>query len=483
MSDLETTSDWWLQLVRTALFGTTRRPVPPLPDLGIRPRPEAGPELALLDAAAVGSALRRAPAVPPHHGDPPETAPAADEPLVSPRATQLLHVLLSQDPAGARNREHLLAAWCEAAAGRRVPESSLPLVLHAGTTRPELRPHLAQCLGSRGRWLAGQRPEWSWALPVAAEPVDWSLATTDQRRIETIRVRRERPAAAVDLLRSTWSSDPARVRAEQLLWLRDGLGPDDEEFLEAALDDRAATVREAAAGLLDRLPGSARAERMRQRLQQLVTAGDRILVELPGDPDASARRDGLDRATVAGASRRGQWLTRIAAATPLDFWTRLSGLSIAATLDRIDGIGAAEAKEGIRLATLHQGDQDWAKALLAAAGTADPPLIALLADRDEVAITGIRAESDPKQIGQWIHQLPGPWSARLSREVLTALRTRAGLLAAPWLAEIGTRLHPDLAPFITEWLEHGKADPATVRELRMIIQLQSLQISISEALR
>ena len=49
-----------------------------------------------------------------------------------------------------------------------------------------------------------------------------------------------------------------------------GLGLADEPFLESCLDDRARPVREEACRLLDRLPGSARAARMADRLRPFM---------------------------------------------------------------------------------------------------------------------------------------------------------------------------------------------------------------------
>ena len=55
-----TVDEWWGQLRAAALVGTARRDVPPLPALGFLPRDGATREEALLDAAALGDAVRRA---------------------------------------------------------------------------------------------------------------------------------------------------------------------------------------------------------------------------------------------------------------------------------------------------------------------------------------------------------------------------------------------------------------------------------------
>ena len=106
-----------------------------------------------------------------------------------------------------------------------------------------------------------------------------------------------------------------------------GLGPDDEPFLERRLDDRARSVREDAAELLDRLPGSARAARMADRLRPLLTTHGTLRkhleVELPDDPDAAAVRDGLVD-PGPGVSKRACWLEQIVAGAPLEVWTEVT---------------------------------------------------------------------------------------------------------------------------------------------------------------
>src|SRR5206468_3036992 len=80
-------------------------------------------------------------------------------------------------------------------------------------------------------------------------------------------VRSSEPARGRDLLASTWARDPAADRAALVGLLAVSLSDDDEPFLEAALDDRSANVRQIAAELLARLPNSRRSARMAARLR------------------------------------------------------------------------------------------------------------------------------------------------------------------------------------------------------------------------
>ena len=190
------------------------------------------------------------------------------------RDLETVHDVRGDMPAGAQQRSALLAHWLRTAgaAGCRVPHGLLPGLLELATSHRELRRLAAAVLDRRGLWLAAMREEWSWALDaaagvdVAADPAvpadEWARLPSAERLAVVASLRSRDPAAARDLIASTWSSDAARDRRSFLETLRVGLGDDDEPLLERALDDRSQTVREVAAALLDGLPGSARAQRM-----------------------------------------------------------------------------------------------------------------------------------------------------------------------------------------------------------------------------
>ena len=116
------------------------------------------------------------------------------------------------------------------------------------------------------------------------------------------------PAAARDLLEAQWTTVSAKVRADAVRALGPGLSAADEPLLERALDDRAKSVREAAAAMLDRLPASARAARMADRLRRLVRVRGTLVrhleVDVPDAPDEAAVRDGLTAPAKGGRPRR-----------------------------------------------------------------------------------------------------------------------------------------------------------------------------------
>ena len=126
------------------------------------------------------------------------------------------------------------------------------------------------------------------------------------------------PAAALEALREVWPTESAATRADFLGLLADGLSPADEEFLEAALDDRSKEVRRGAARLLARIPGSQYGDRMAERMWSHLTVSQGVLaVDLPKRLSASMERDGIDSQNPEGIGKRAWWFLQIVANTPL----------------------------------------------------------------------------------------------------------------------------------------------------------------------
>ncbi len=144
------------------------------------------------------------------------------------------------------------------------------------------------------------------------------------RRVPAAASTRTRHARA---LVADWKTEKAEHRRRLLEALSGNLGPADEDFLEAVLDERAASVRAVAASLLQQLPGSALLARHGARLAALArftpaTAPgmlDRLLkreagpgtleLDLPPEPlPPDWLRDGIDpRAPKASARACMRW--------------------------------------------------------------------------------------------------------------------------------------------------------------------------------
>ncbi|MGH9277739.1 MAG: DUF5691 domain-containing protein, partial [Acidimicrobiales bacterium] len=271
------TSVVWDQLVSTALVGTERKPAPAAIDdvaamVGTDLRADSA-ERKLLTAAGVLAVCRRAGfPVPPPAGAaayPEPAAPDGRPPAPAP-ATQLLELVLSGQVTVAGGPVPLVTTWLEhcTASGHKVPGRLLPAILELGSRVRAVRDPALAAGGPALVWLAMWNERWKWAARPEALPAPDATADDTWRtgesaaRMAALRQLRERePEQALGLVHETWAGETAPDRAAILAELAVGLGPHDEAFLEAALDDRAKTVRSAAAGLLASLPSSRLAAR------------------------------------------------------------------------------------------------------------------------------------------------------------------------------------------------------------------------------
>jgi hypothetical protein len=500
---------WWRDVGNVALVGTARRPVPPLPDLGpagVGARPPGTPrEEALLDAAALGGAAVRA-GRRLAHTEPPEEAPDDRRPVAPRRAVQLLELVLTHPPAGAQQRTGLLVHWLRAAdeAGCRVPHGLLPMLLALATGTRELRRTTAAVLDERGRWLAGLREEWSWVAEAAAgaearnasrsegtapNADEWARLPSTDRVAVLAGLRAHDPAAARELVRSTWITDSARDRRTHLEALRIGLGPDDEPLLDAGLDDRAGTVREIAAELLDALPGSARAARMAARLRPLVRRtgllGRGVEVTLPAEPDPAATRDGLGKPPPR-RSARGWWLEQICAGAPLEVWSELTGADPSATVKRLTDARATDALAGIRRAVRARRDPEWAAALLERGW--DAALVPALPRerRERVVLQRVDATTDRvHELGAVVGSVDPPWSPDFSVALVSRLRASkvGSAMVVVTMPHLLAGLHPAALDPLERWIESTGADQTLSTNLRNLLQFHSVKRSITEAFR
>jgi hypothetical protein len=364
---------------------------------------DADPAAALLDAAALLTSARRAGLQTAAAGLPPPAPPDA-APELSAGACAVLGYAL-------RERDLLLLAdllTAAAGAGFRAAAPTLPSLLDAAARDSGLCPAVGAVLGERGRWLAAHRPEWQRAAAAArplrpgqltglagagparapgdgepgqldagalAQTAIWQVGCRAERRDWLAALRQRAPGPAREVLAAAWSRETGDDRAELLQVLAAGLSPDDEPFLESALDDRKGVVRQVAAALLAALPESAFARRAIDRGAGALRVERRELaVTLPEPGDTAAARDGIATAPPVAAIGAGAWrLTQFIAAVPLAEWTTRLGLAPEALAALpVTGGFRADVHAGWRLAAVARQDADWAAALLAADGE-DPP--------------------------------------------------------------------------------------------------------------
>jgi len=434
-------------LVRAVLLGTDREPVAPdeLPE-PIRNRlPSTDePTRLLLDAAALLAGQRKAGIQPATGIKPVDPAPVDPRPLVSPDAARRLARLLNGERAA------LLPEWLALAAnrGQRVPPERLPALATAAANRTALRMAVRAAAGPRGPWLAAHTAEWDF-LADAPEHTDesettWRYGGTVTRWAWLERARRTDPDGARAALAETWSSEPADGRAMFLEALSVGLGPADEEFLEAALDDRSGEVRRLAAALLVRVPCARLGQRMADRLSGLVHVSDDDLVfELPTECDNALRRDGVRQVPPTGTGSRAWWFRQIVAATPLSWWP---GRPAELLRRSVAGPGGAAAlHSALAAAAAEQRDPLWAQALLAVdlpAGDAADLVAVLPTDRWAGAVFVLAATNGLASLVGLVLGLPTPWPADLGRLLLDELAMQPHLRNLAPIADAAARAVP-----------------------------------------
>lgn len=445
----------YADLVAAATVGVGRRPVP-VTSLAGPAAEHAGvlagdPAASVLDAAVLLTVARRSGrrAEAGVSGPEPATADTAAE--LPTRAAILLGRAREADPG-------LLADLLTAAgaAGYRAPAPMLPALLDAAVRDRALRPAVGGVLGGRGRWLAGHRADWqrvaagAAAPDTAARPDVWQAGNRAERIGYLAALRHADPAAARELLAAGWASETGDDRAELLLALARGLSGADEEFLDAALDDRKGAVRAAAVRLLARLPESAWCRRATARavpLLRLAGAAPRptLVASLPSGLDPVAARDGIGgQPPPPGISVAAWQLTELIAAVPLGQWSGRFGLGAAEIVALpVSGDLAGHVHAGWRLAAARQASPDWAAALLAsgprhpqalrasgrppAAWPGDDQLAAVLppaARAARVAALLSRTSVTPAALAE-LAACPGPWPASLAEVVVSVLRTAA----------------------------------------------------------
>jgi hypothetical protein len=359
----------------------------------------------------------------------------------------------------------------------------LPALLDAARGRTDLRPAALEFAGPRALWLARLNPDWRFALRAAPgggaalphlQDDDgirqlWQEGLFAERVALLSALRSRTPAAARDLLASTWGTERAEDRLMFLDSLREGLGPDDEPFLEQALADRSRNVRATAAELLSALPGSALAARMAVRAEACVaidhtrsarpsgTGGDipggttqatvTIAVEAPHECDPDMERDGVVAKAPAGRGERSWWLGQLVEAAPLGTWSRRLGgrppreILALPVADGWQGeLHAAWCRAAVR-----QRDAAWSRALLGdpSAPEAGGPGAVSLAERAKLLgtlgaaeraewVAGFIAAHGLSEAFQLLGVCAVPWAAPLGRAVVDALNIARDAGSYPW---------------------------------------------------
>lgn len=323
-------------LTQIALLGTERQSLPSSPadsPLGqLLARIDVNQrEQALLKAAALVAQYERAGNLPVKTGQA-DVPPCSPEslPWVGARAGGHLLTMLGGE------KDELLPEWfalCKQSQQLAPPEA-LPMLLSLGKAKADLREPILTVLGERGRWLATQLSEWSWVAGETQDESIWQTGEPAARLMFLRKLRQSDPAKARELLAAVWEQEQPDERSAFVQALSVNLGPEDEAFLESALDDKRKEVRRRSADLLIRLPESALVKRMQERLLPLLkfTPGEAgsilklkkgtkaaLEITLPTECNKAMQRDGIDVKPPQGIGEKAWWLVQMLKAVPLKF--------------------------------------------------------------------------------------------------------------------------------------------------------------------
>ena len=295
-------------------------------------------ERRVLLAAGAFDVFRRAGRLPARVAQLPPPAPADHRPACGEGATGVLREMLNVHPGLLVEAFALLDR-----AGLRLPSTLLVATLELADKALRYAAH--PVLGTRGQWLAGHRPDWSWAHRTGTTTdLDemqrvWQEGRLDERLAVIARLRAVQPDVAREWVAAVWPREKADVRLELVSALDAQLSTADEEWLMVALRDRTAAVRGTAAALLARLPGSQVAARAAARADDYLawtasssgpsnrkveggsTPGDTLHVTPPLAVDPAWESDGLIVKPPRGSGERAFWLTQALSLVDPGHWS------------------------------------------------------------------------------------------------------------------------------------------------------------------
>lgn len=432
---MSTTEQVWAELLSSALVGLQRRPCTvgstggPL-DAVVRAG--AVDEGALLHTAGVLTVARRAGAAA-RRSAAPDAIALPDEAVTGAAASARLSALLGavRSAGDQRGARRLLHEWLEIARGQGLvaPAHLVPVLLDLGAQDGTLRDLIQAVGGARAAWLAGLRPqEWGWSAPERElTEADWDEGTDRVAYLDQL--RRRDPAAGRELLLRTWKDESAADLAKLIRVCWHGLSMDDEPWLEKALDDRRSQVRSAAVPLLQRLPASAYAARMGERVTAMCTATGKgsLTVELPSAYDAGMRHDGIEEKPKYGQGPRVWWLEQIIESAPLASWREIDPDIDRLLRRRINDDLRQVVHRALTQATLNQRDAEFALHL-ARQSTVVPhaarSLILLLPPDQAARVTVEALQAKASYAAAFLSAVPAPWPPTVVAAVVARLTDR-----------------------------------------------------------
>jgi hypothetical protein len=288
-----------------------------------------------------------------------------------------------------------------------------------------------------------------------------------------------------------WKTEKADSRVQLLAAFAAGRSDSDEPFLETALDDRAASVRQAAAGILATMLGSGLASRMLARADAMLSTKMSglfrkalvVVCSPPTEVDKTWTRDGIAENPPAGVGKRAHWATSALSLVPPSHWSERFEAQPEALIagvahdDYADAVVDGWTQAAARFSNV-KGSTAWLTALaghwMAALNTCEdnallrtterlaavmPKLDRTDAERVIQAAFGFRADRQAMVLGKFLADVPGPWSIEFGKHVLrdakAAIQSSDEERAWAWsrLLEIAATALPDelLATDLETW--------------------------------
>lgn len=357
----------WQDLLKVALLGTengrfSEQTLQALQAQGIDVQQE--PATVLAQGAALLAQLKKAGfRLETFEGELPKPVQASAENYLSPKSARHLEMMLSG------RFEAVLPEFMALALENKktLPPESLPDLLNQKNGEAMLEKMLP-AIGESGRWLLAQNPAWVRRFLLDPSGLNWYFGDHDER-LELLRhLRKTDPDESLDYLQDTWRTESASDKEEFLTTFWSGLNPNDEPFLEACLDDRRIEIRELAAALLAKIPGSAVSERTWRRAAACFDFdGKTLKINVVGEGEATAKRDGilLKHPNWKGGAK-AIFLGQVVSFVPPERWEAFFQNTPAAILKIFrQSDWAKTLLQAIQEATLFFENEDWLEPLLA----------------------------------------------------------------------------------------------------------------------
>jgi hypothetical protein len=335
--------------------------------------------------------------------------------------------------------------------GMHLPYDLLPLALNK--SGKALRTALFPVLGERGIWLSRFNPAWNWVqdflpadesgLPADAETI-WQEGTAAQRVEILRRLRAVDSEKGRAWLEAVWKQEKAEMRCDLLETWETSLSADDGDFLEKALDDRAASVRTVAVSLLTHLPDSAFATRMLERGRAMLSmVKSKLTIKVPNEIGKDWQRDGIIENPPNKLGRRAWLLIQVLGSISPTFWETHLGATPTELLDLVSGDKwEVNMLNGWSLAAVRYNAHDWVGPLwkwwlehynnlkgeqITDYTIREKLLQAMFREETENVVVALFSkapeQANDQEWANFLSELPRPWSDAFGHTFLRLLRT------------------------------------------------------------